>query len=210
MFELTYARAILRTCSKADLPPAALALAALPALLLSACLASGKGAPARAPESYVDAGLVEPCATCGAEQNCTDVIEISSASHVSVDIVADPPPAGGDHNPCWANYGVYDEPLAGQYWLHNLEHGAVVYLYNCPDGCADDVSALATLVDAKARALLTSYPYMTNRFAALSWGRRLLSDCLDLQAMKQFYNQHVDRAPESIADGAPEGCSALQ
>ena len=155
----------------------------------------------------MDAGQVEPCITCNGSTHCTEVLEIQSALHVTIDITSDPPPAGGDHDPCWANYGVYDQPLPGRYWVHNLEHGAVVYLYNCPDGCENDIAALTTLTNKNSRALLTAYPYMTSRFAALSWGRRLLSDCLDIDVMAQFYESHVDRAPESIADGPPSSCT---
>ena len=174
--------------------------------VICGCLSTGDPPPKRAAETFLDAGLAEPCMTCEGQTTCTSVIQNLSAAHVEIDITSDPPPAGGDHNSCWATYGIYNDPLAGQYWLHNLEHGAVVYLYNCPDGCADDIATLESFVTSHPRTLLTAYPYMTTRFAILSWGRRLLSDCLDPSVVEQFYEDHVDRAPESIESGPPSGC----
>lgn len=42
------------------------------------------------------------------------------------------------------------------------------------------------------------YASLPTRFAAVSWGRRLLTDCFDEAQMEAFYAEHVDNAPESI------------
>jgi hypothetical protein len=44
------------------------------------------------------------------------------------------PPIAGPHYWVWAKWGIHDEtpPLPRGYWVHNLEHGAVVFLYR-PD-----------------------------------------------------------------------------
>ena len=56
------------------------------------------------------------------------------------------PPSSGPHYPVWSQkYGVLEEGLAPGYWVHNLEHGAVAVLYNCPDGCPDIVQQLKDL-----------------------------------------------------------------
>ena len=58
------------------------------------------------------------------------------------------PPASGPHNavtgfapisPLRQIYGP-DDTVAPQQWIHNLEHGALVVLYSCKDGCPDDAS----------------------------------------------------------------------
>jgi hypothetical protein len=40
----------------------------------------------------------------------------------------------------------------------------------------------------------------------VAWGHRLVSSCLDEEAMAAFYMAHFDRAPESVAGGPPSGC----
>ena len=54
------------------------------------------------------------------------------------------PPSSGPHYPVWAAFKEYDAPVDRGYYVHNLEHGAVVFLYKCEDadGCPDVVQAL--------------------------------------------------------------------
>jgi hypothetical protein len=135
-------------------------------------------------------------------------VKVGEPQHFEGNInYADKPPAGGPHNPCWASYGVHDDPVPAESWVHNLEHGAVVYLYNCPDGCDDDIAALSEFVrDGRPRALLTPYADMEHRFAVVSWGERLQTDVLDLDAFAKFYAEHQDHGLESISSGPPGGC----
>jgi hypothetical protein len=42
------------------------------------------------------------------------------------------PPASGMHWPWHADWGVAVEVIQREYWVHCLEHGGVVLLYNCP------------------------------------------------------------------------------
>jgi hypothetical protein len=90
-----------------------------------------------------------------------------------------------------------------------LEHGGIVFLYNCPSGCATEVSALAQLVSTHPRTVLTAYDQLpvSTRFAVMAWGHRLLTDCIDPVAFADFYTDNFDRAPESEADDPdPIGC----
>lgn len=142
------------------------------------------------------------CDTC--EEHAT---MLDPARHVEGDIdYADPPPTGGSHNRCWADWGVHVEAVQAEHWVHNLEHGGVVFLYRCPDGCADAVAALASFVDAHDRTILTPAPTLPARFAFVSWGYRLLTDCDDIDAAREFYDAHVDRAPESEGADPPADC----
>ena len=119
----------------------------------------------------------------------------------------DPPPMGGDHDPCWAKWGVHTEEVGDEHWVHNLEHGGVVFLYTCPEGCADEIATLTGLVEGYGpTALLSPYAALPVRFAAVSWGHRLLQDCLDTDTMRTFYKEHVDQAPESTTASPSEGC----
>jgi hypothetical protein len=135
-------------------------------------------------------------------------LPVMSAFHVRGDVIySDAPPVGGDHNICWAKWGVYDEELADERWVHNLEHGGVVFLYNCPDGCANDVDTMRVFVSGRTQALLTPYNALPTRYAVVSWGVRLTTNCFDMPAFQQFYQEHVDNAPESIADDPQRSCN---
>jgi hypothetical protein len=146
------------------------------------------------------------CEACGGD--CLlEELAYGAALHVPEPIdYVDVPPAGGSHNPCWASWGAHAEPVEDEYFVHNLEHGGIVWLYSCED-CAEDVAALEGLAEEKQIfALVTSYPEMDARFAALSWGWRLTMGCVDLEAMSTFYDEHVDQAPESIPSDPGSGC----
>ena len=118
------------------------------------------------------------------------------------------PPASGPHYPVWLRYREYTAPMARGYWVHNLEHGAVVFLYNCPSGCPNEVARLRSLVAAcGVFAVLTPYDRLPGRFAAVSWGHRLVSDCLDIEAMRAFYDANVDNGSESNSANPPGYCT---
>jgi hypothetical protein len=146
--------------------------------------------------SQVDAGVL--CTSCG---GCAQSLPVVSAMHVSGHIdYPDTPPASGPHNgTCWADWGALETEVPPERWVHNLEHGGVVFLYRCDEGCEADLGVLRELVSAHPRTLLTSYAELPTRFAAISWGVRMLSDCLDRAAFEAFYAMHVAHAPENIA-----------
>lgn len=150
---------------------------------------------------------VESCPTCGGE--CQDeTLAETTRSHTSSPIdYTDTPPTNGDHNPCWATWGAHTEELADENWVHNLEHGGVVFLYNCPDGCEDDVATLTTWTATldPGRWVLTPYSLMDWSFAAVAWDHRLLVNCVDTDAFQAFYDEHAGRAPEDDTLD-PSGC----
>jgi len=153
-------------------------------------------------------GDIEVCDKCGA---CDETVSIPAvALHVDGPIdYPDPPPAGGNHNPCWAIWGIHTDFVPAERWVHNLEHGGIVFLYNCPDGCGTDATALSqitTFVGRHEQALITPYAGMKQKFAVVSWGHRLVSDCIDAEAAAAFYAVHVNRAPESITSNPDPSC----
>ena len=163
--------------------------------------------PEPEPAAEDDAGPAEPdtlCASCG---GCEEVIPVVSAMHTNqVVTYPDPPPTSGPHSPCWGRWGVHDEPLPPERWVHNLEHGAVVFLYNCPDGCDQEVTAIKDLNRHRYRTIITAYANLPTRFGVVSWGHRLLSECLDLDTFNKFYERNFDHAPESNANPPNPTC----
>ncbi len=153
--------------------------------------------------AWVDLG----CDSC--EGECRyESIEVGETIHVDGGLAySDLPPVGGDHDPCWVDWGVHDAEVGDEHWVHNMEHGGVVFLYNCPEGCEAEVEEMSTFVDEHwGTSLLAPYTLMDAGFAVAAWGVRLVSDCFELDAASAFYESHVDQGPESTSSMPPEGC----
>ncbi len=145
----------------------------------------------------------------------TQSFEITSAAHVEAcsALPSEPrPPAGGPHYSSWANFQTYDFPIARGYVIHAMEHGAVVFYYNCPEGCADEVAEVQALIDAQPedvlcygtasqrRAVLLPDPTLDVRWAMSAWGFTLRASCVDTAAFGKFYGEHYAMAPENFCN----------
>jgi hypothetical protein len=116
------------------------------------------------------------------------------------------PPASGPHWPVWQEpWAPYPDGLPRERWVHNLEHGGIVLLYNCPEGCDAEVDQLIALRNARppdqfnvVRVLIVPDTKMPHRFAALAWTYRWQGDVVDEAAITCFMNARYDRAPESV------------
>jgi Protein of unknown function (DUF3105) len=124
----------------------------------------------------------------------------------------DNPPIGGDHYGVWAAYQSYTFPVPRGFWVHDLEHGAVVFSYNCPDGCDDEVAQVQALIDAlpvdslcegmgvARRVVLTPDPLLDVRWGLSAWGHTLRADCVDADRFTQFYLNHFGLGPEALCN----------
>ncbi|MCA9897370.1 MAG: DUF3105 domain-containing protein [Ardenticatenaceae bacterium] len=109
------------------------------------------------------------------------------------------PPMGGPHAPVWQNCGIYDTPVAGQYAIHSMEHGAVWMTYN-PDLPADQVVALQAIASGDPYMLLNPYPDQSSPIVLTVWDRQLAVDSAADPRIEQFIDQYQQvRAPESGA-----------
>lgn len=123
------------------------------------------------------------------------------------------PPCTGEHYPVWAAYQTYDFPVPRGYWVHSLEHGAIVITYNCEDGCPDEVQEVQGMIDdlpadlrcagtgIDVQVVLTPDPLLDVRWGLASWGNTLRADCVNLAAFEQFYFDHLGQGPEDICGG---------
>jgi hypothetical protein len=120
------------------------------------------------------------------------------------------PPASGPHYPVWARYEDHASVIARPYWVHNLEHGAIVLLYR-PDAPAATIAALRDAYRAipadptcgHKRALLTADPQLPLPVAAVAADWVLLGDSVDRDAILAFTNARRGRGPEGVcADGS--------
>jgi hypothetical protein len=141
----------------------------------------------------------------------TQVTSVTSATHTTAELeFGAEPPTGGNHSPCWGKWGVQDKPLRPEYLVHNLEHGGIALLYNCPDGCEDELKWLTAFTLRNELTILTQYPALRTRFGLSAWQARATSDCLDTDFVQSFYAQRVDRAPEQFGRPPPEPGSHCQ
>ncbi len=114
------------------------------------------------------------------------------------------PPNSGPHCASVAPCRVYASPVARCMYLHNLEHGHAVLLYNCPEGCPDEVAKLeAAAAGAKTgangvrRAIVAQDPQLPQRVAALLWRRTYLADSADPEALRCLLALQDTDAPEA-------------
>lgn len=103
------------------------------------------------------------------------------------------PPTSGWHLPPVPRPGIYTNPIIPEGVGHFMEHGGVWVLYNCPQGCAGDVSELTKLVngaiDRNKPVALGPFPTMESKFAVVGWQRLLTLDTLDLNQINGFVNR---------------------
>lgn len=164
-------------------------------------------------------GAIEASATDETESDAGCVVTIASppllpALHVAIgsDIQWDSnPPSSGPHYPIWAAYQTYDTPVPRGYYVHDLEHGAIVFVYNCGDaGCPDVVAGLQAASDSlpddplctaagegvRVRTVITPDPLVDVTVAAAAWGWTYKADCVDLPSLEAFAAAHYGQGPE--------------
>lgn len=115
------------------------------------------------------------------------------------------PPASGPHYPRWARYGVYEDRIPEGYWVHNLEHGAIVVLYKCSDDCAAKAGPIQDLYQqlpkgkyGEVKFVATPYDRMPNTYAVVAWDRIDQFDQWDPDRVTRFYQAYVDKGPEDV------------
>ena len=120
------------------------------------------------------------------------------------------PPSSGNHYPKWPDFHTYDQPVPWGNLVHALEHGAVVIVYNCPQGCADEVARAQALIDQLPadplctppdvrRVILAPDPTLPAaiRWAASAWTWTLRAPCFDEAPLRTFVSQHYGQGSEA-------------
>lgn len=118
------------------------------------------------------------------------------------------PPTSGLHYAAEAEAGFYDENIytfPAAYLVHNLEHGYVVFWYNCDvldeAGCAELKSQIRSVMDDLGGVKLIAYPWnaIDVPVAMTSWGRIQKFETFDMEQAKAFYRANLNRSPEPNA-----------
>ncbi len=135
-----------------------------------------------------------------------------SDPHIPVD--SDPgqynsnPPTSGPHYAEEARAGFFDNnnyQFPAGYLVHNLEHGYVIFWYNCDlldeTGCSNLKEQIKTIMDDLGGTKLIAYPWpsLDAPLVMTSWGRLQLFETFDAEQAKAFYRANLNRAPEPNA-----------
>lgn len=138
--------------------------------------------------------------------------EMVSSPHIPTD--TDPgeynsdPPTSGLHYAGEAEAGFYDSNIytypAG-YLVHNLEHGYVIFWYNCDllseNECSELKTQIRSVMDDLGGTKLIAYPWpsIDVPLVMTSWGRLQRFETFDAEQAKAFYRANLNRAPEPNA-----------
>lgn len=135
-----------------------------------------------------------------------------SNPHIPVD--SDPgqynsdPPTSGPHYAEEARAGFFENnnyQFPAGYLVHNLEHGYVIFWYNCnlldESGCTDLKAQIKTTMDDLGGIKLVAYPWHSLEvpLAMTSWGRLQRFEKFDSEQARAFYRANLNRAPEPNA-----------
>ena len=137
---------------------------------------------------------------------------MTDTTHIETD--SDPgaynsdPPTSGPHYPQEAGSGFYDTNIytypAG-YLVHNLEHGYIIFWYNCDlldeSACTELKSQIRSVMDELGGVKMIAYPWNTIDVPLVmtSWGRLQRFERFDAEGAKAFYRANLNRAPEPNA-----------
>jgi len=123
------------------------------------------------------------------------------------------PPTSGPHYSLQGSAPVpwqtIDNLVEGQF-VHNLEHGGIAILYNCPSG--NDCTTLKTQLEnyvknlapadppfGEVKRVITPYSKgMQKKIALVAWHYVDFLDAYDQNEITRFYENHVDKGPEPI------------
>ena len=113
------------------------------------------------------------------------------------------PPLAGDDSPAPygspARWGEYDVFLPDEVLIQNLENGGIGFHYDCPDGCSEELQALRDIIPtSQSQFIMSPYPGMGSKFTITAWRHHLKLEEVDDQAIRDFIEAYVNRAPESV------------
>lgn len=194
-------------------------------LVVGGALFLGASSPAYACTSILQpepAASAAPGETPRLGQVTRDLGRNHVATGTSVTYEFCPPTSGSHYNATGSGpipdlFYAQDEATVPEGWVHNMEHGAMVVLYRCPEGCGTAAQAELGTVQSQLPAsplcgfppssdvVVTRFDQMPTPYAAVVWGRVLFLNTLDMTQISTFYAQSADRGPEPWCQQAMPG-----
>lgn len=142
-------------------------------------------------------------------------VPLEGAEHIPIDTPPKYntlPPASGPHYARSLRPGFYEEtvrdevPYPEGYLVHNLEHGYVIFWYDCTQLSEEECEQLKALIRSVmgerpgAKLIAFPYPGLEAPVVLTSWGRRMVLLNPTAEDMRAFVAANYNRAPEP---GAP-------
>lgn len=143
-------------------------------------------------------------------------VPINSSQHIAEGTPPGPyttdPPAGGVHYPDTLPARFYDESNLASlpkypegYLVHNLEHGHVIFWYNCDvlsdADCIQLKDQIRSVMDEFNGFKVVAFPWksLDVPLVMTSWGRIQRFEAFDLAQARNFVRANRNRAPEPEA-----------
>lgn len=137
-------------------------------------------------------------------------------SHVPEGTVPGPfnsdPPTSGRHYPGTFDAGFYHESDLARlpehpegYIVHNLEHGYVIFWYNCAlldeESCSELKSDIQSVMQSFGNAKVIAFPWesLQEPVVMTSWGRMQRFENFDIREASRFVRNNRNKAPEPLA-----------
>lgn len=148
----------------------------------------------------------------GARPRPGEEIPMMNSTHITVD--SDPgeynsdPPTSGPHYPEEAQAGFYDTnsyKYPAGYLVHNLEHGYIIFWYNCvklsENACSELKSQIKAIMDEANNVKVIAYPWdsIDVPIVLTSWGRLQKTETFNAAQARAFYKSNLNRSPEPNA-----------
>jgi hypothetical protein len=122
------------------------------------------------------------------------------------------PPTSGPHYATPLDAGLYEEadlegigPYPAGYLVHNLEHGYVIFWYNCDlvseSECGELKGQIKEVIEEANNLKVIGFPWSTTDVPVVvtSWGRLQRFETFDVEAANQYVRSNRNRAPEPQA-----------
>jgi hypothetical protein len=122
------------------------------------------------------------------------------------------PPTSGPHYAVGLPRGFYDisdlpqlPPYPEGHLVHNLEHGYIIFWYNCDviteDDCTDLKTQMIDYMENTSNIKLIAFPWASidHPLVLTSWGYLLELHSFDEDVVRQFINRNKSLAPEPNA-----------
>jgi hypothetical protein len=120
------------------------------------------------------------------------------------------PPTSGRHYASTLDAGFYEsgevkDPHPEGFLVHNLEHGYVIFWYNCSllneSNCSDLKEQIKGVLDAENNFKVIAFPWesIDAPVVMTSWGRMLSFSNFDPQQAQDFVQRNRNKAPEPFA-----------
>lgn len=108
------------------------------------------------------------------------------------------PPVGGNHNPAWANCGIYDKKIPDKYAVHSLEHGAV---WITTDKVSSGDLAKLKKIAGQDYVLMSQYPGQGSPVVVSAWGHQIRATSASDPRIQKFVSTYL-QGPQTPEPGA--------